>query len=46
MFRLGVMNKKIGADKPWHAVDFMVDELAMKTASALLAAAAIASLNQ
>ncbi len=26
MFRLGVGNKKIGADKPWHHPAFMVDE--------------------
>lgn len=41
MFRLGVQNKSIGADKPWHAVNFMVDESAMKIGSAVLANAAV-----
>lgn len=31
MFRLGVGNKKIGADKPWHHVTFKVDEKAILT---------------
>ncbi|MEE8417115.1 MAG: M20 family metallopeptidase [candidate division Zixibacteria bacterium] len=26
MMRLGVMNKKIGADKPWHSSEFKIDE--------------------
>ena len=46
MFRLGVMNRSIGADKPWHADNFMVDESSMKAGSALLALAAIDFLNQ
>lgn len=46
MFRLGVMNRSIGADKPWHAVNFMVDESSMKIGSALLACAAIEFLNR
>jgi amidohydrolase len=29
MFRLGVMNKKIKADKPWHSPHFIVDEEAI-----------------
>ena len=41
MFRLGVGNRKIGADKPWHAADFIADEAALLPGTALLAAAAI-----
>ena len=29
MFRLGVMNKKIKADKPWHSPHFIADEEAI-----------------
>ena len=43
MFRLGVKNKKIGADKSWHASDFMVDEEAMFYGTALLCSAVIRS---
>lgn len=46
MFRLGVRNQKIGADKPWHAVNFMVDESSMKIGSATLAMAALNYLNR
>ena len=46
MFRLGVRNKKIGATRPWHAADFMADEDALRTGTALLAAAAIDVLSQ
>lgn len=45
MFRLGVQNHSIGADKPWHAVNFMVDESSMKVGSATLAMAALNFLN-
>lgn len=45
MFRLGVMNKKIGADKPWHSPDFIVDERAVRYGTSLMVAAAIAVLN-
>jgi len=41
MFRLGVMNKKIKADKPWHSSEFIADENALTYGTALLAAAAI-----
>jgi amidohydrolase len=41
MFRLGVRNRKIGADKPWHAADFIADEAALLPGTALLTAAAI-----
>lgn len=36
MFRLGVMNKKIKADKPWHSSFFIADERAMVYGTALL----------
>ena len=41
MFRLGVMNKKIKADKPWHSPDFIVDENAIRVGTALMTAAVI-----
>jgi len=41
MFRLGVMNKKIKADKPWHSSLFIADEQAMIYGTALLATATI-----
>ena len=39
MMRLGAMNKKIGADKPWHHPQFKVDEKAIPLGAALLALA-------
>jgi amidohydrolase len=45
MFRLGIRNMKIGADKPWHSDKFMADEQALRYGSALLAATAIAALE-
>ncbi len=44
MFRLGVMNKKIKADKPWHSPLFVADERAMTYGTALLVAAVLDSL--
>lgn len=41
MFRLGIRNKTIGADKPWHSNQFVADEAALPFATSLLAAAAI-----
>jgi len=38
MFRLGVMNKKIGANHSWHSPHFIADEAALRYGSALLAA--------
>ncbi len=46
MFRLGVRNSKIGADKPWHAADFKADEAALLPGTALLAAAAVDDLPE
>ncbi len=40
MFRLGVMNKKIKADKPWHSSQFITDEKALTFGTALLVSAA------
>ncbi len=36
MFRLGIRNDKIGANKSWHAGDFMVDEKAIFYGTSLL----------
>jgi amidohydrolase len=45
MIRLGVMNKKIGADKPWHHPAFKADERAIPFAAAILANAAIGAME-
>ncbi len=41
MFRLGIMNKKIKADQPWHSAYFKVDEEAIYYGTALLTAATL-----
>jgi len=41
MFRLGVMNKKIKADQPWHSPEFKVDEDAVFYGTALMAASVL-----
>ena len=41
MFRLGIRNPKIKADKPWHSPLFVVDEDCLFYGTALLAAATI-----
>ncbi len=41
MFRLGVMNKKIKADKPWHSPYFIADEKALLVGVSLVAATVI-----
>ncbi len=46
MFRLGIRNMKIGADKPWHSDRFVADEQALRYGSALLAATAIDALKR
>ncbi|HUV30670.1 MAG TPA: amidohydrolase [Acidobacteriota bacterium] len=38
MFRLGIRNRKIGADKPWHSPEFMADEDALVYGTSLFAA--------
>lgn len=40
MFRLGIANKAIGADKPWHHPAFLVDERAIKVGYTTMALAA------
>ena len=45
MIRLGVGNKKIGADKPWHHPAFKADERAIPFGAALLARAAIMAME-
>jgi amidohydrolase len=41
MFRLGIANKAIGADKPWHHPAFKVDERAIKIGYTTMALTAI-----
>jgi len=41
MFRLGIRNEKIKADKPWHSPEFIADENALVYGTALLAATAL-----
>jgi len=45
MFRLGVGNKKIGADKPWHHSQFIVDEDAIPIGFITMAATVVRMLN-
>jgi len=45
MFRLGVMNKKLNADQPWHSPRFVVDDQAMVYATAVLTAAVLTCLT-
>lgn len=40
MFRLGIRNRKIKADKPWHSPLFIADEAALPFGTSLIAAAA------
>lgn len=46
MFRIGVMNKKIKADKPWHSPKFIVDEEALYYGTSLIAASVIDALKK
>jgi amidohydrolase len=39
MFLLGIRNKSIGADKPWHHPEFKIDEKAIPLGASLLAGA-------
>ena len=41
MFRLGIKNKKLKADKPWHSPYFMVDDEALVIGTALLVTAVL-----
>jgi len=40
MFLLGIRNKSIGADKPWHHPEFKIDEKAIPLGASVLAGAA------
>ena len=46
MFRLGVKNRKLKSDQPWHSPLFMVDEDAMVYGTAVLANAAMTFLRK
>ena len=46
MFRLGVMNKKIKADKPWHSPEFIVDEEALYYGTSVITASIIDALTK
>lgn len=46
MFRLGVRNKKIGADKPWHHPAFIVDEDAIPVGITTMAATVVNILHR
>jgi hypothetical protein len=41
MCRLGVRNKKIGADQPWHSPRFAADEEALFYGTSLLTGAVL-----
>ncbi|HKK21929.1 MAG TPA: amidohydrolase [candidate division Zixibacteria bacterium] len=41
MFRLGIMNKKIKADKPWHSPEFIADEEALYYGTSVIVASVI-----
>jgi amidohydrolase len=45
MFRLGVGNKKIGADKPWHHPAFIIDEKAIPIGITTMAATVVSLLR-
>ena len=45
MFRLGVRNTSIGADKSWHSPKFIVDEDAISVGTAVMVQAAIDALR-
>ena len=46
MMRLGVQNRKIGADKQWHHPEFKVDEKAIPFAAGLVAYSVLLALNK
>ena len=46
MVRMGVGNKKIGADKPWHHPGFKVGENAIPFGASVLALAVLTTLNE
>jgi amidohydrolase len=46
MFLLGIRNKKIGADKPWHHPEFKIDEKVIPIGASVLAAGALEYFNR
>ncbi|MFZ5981072.1 MAG: M20 metallopeptidase family protein [Candidatus Zixiibacteriota bacterium] len=46
MFRLGIRNDRLGANRPWHSPNFIADENALIYATSLLTAATMDFLNQ
>jgi amidohydrolase len=46
MFRLGIRNQKIAADKPWHHDKFKADEESLRFGAALLAMTALSALDR
>ncbi len=46
MFRLGIRNPKIAADKPWHSDKFKADEESLRFGAALLAMTALSALDR
>jgi amidohydrolase len=46
MFRLGIRNRKIKADKPWHSPLFVADEAALEVGTAVLATALLDRLTE
>ena len=46
MFRLGVMNKKIKADQPWHSPNFIVDEQALYHGTSVIVASILDAMNK
>lgn len=45
-FRIGVMNKKIGADKPWHSPKFISDEDSLIYSTALFCSSTLDYLSE
>jgi metal-dependent amidase/aminoacylase/carboxypeptidase family protein len=41
MFMLGIRNKKLGADKPWHHPEFKIDEAVIPIGASVLAGAVL-----
>ncbi len=46
MFRLGIMNKRLKADQPWHSPRFMADEQALVYGTSLLVSATLNFLDR
>ncbi len=46
MFRLGIRNRRLKADKPWHSPYFIADEAALEVGTAVLATALLDRLTE